>query len=80
MIRYLNDATLRGPLAPLPRITELIEIIQFRKWHQLPPISPRYTHPIVPRQAQPHQAATRTRPSPCLHPGSSPCACPDPCY
>jgi hypothetical protein len=55
-IRHFNDATLRGALAPLPRIVELVEIIQFHKWTQLPPLPTRYTRPIVPGSTN-HQPA-----------------------
>jgi hypothetical protein len=42
MIRYFNDATIHGALAPLPRIMDLVDIIQFKQWTQLIPIPSRY--------------------------------------
>jgi hypothetical protein len=67
MIRHFNDATLHGALAPLPRIMDLVDIIQFKKWTQLIPIPPRY---LVSRGTNPRPALP---PSPSLRPGSSPC-------
>jgi hypothetical protein len=49
-LRWLAISTTRpsggGALAPLPRIMELVEIIQFRQWAQLPPLPLRYTRPL----------------------------------
>jgi hypothetical protein len=43
MARYFNDATVMGTQAALPRIMDLIDIIKYRQWTQLPQIPPRYT-------------------------------------
>jgi hypothetical protein len=44
MARYYNDATAVGANAGLPRITDLIDIIKYRQWSQLPQLSPHYTN------------------------------------
>jgi hypothetical protein len=43
MARYFNDATVVGANAGLPRINDLIDIIKYRQWTQLPQLPPRYT-------------------------------------
>lgn len=48
MARYFNDATILGTQAALPRIMDLIDIIKYRQWSQLPQIPPRYTSAIGP--------------------------------
>jgi hypothetical protein len=48
MSRYFNDATIMGAQADLPRIMDLINIIKYRQWPQLPQLPPRYTHTIGP--------------------------------
>jgi hypothetical protein len=48
MARYYNDATVVGANAGLPRIYDLIDIIKFRQWSQLPQLPPRYTNTLGP--------------------------------
>jgi hypothetical protein len=48
MARYYNDATVVGANAGLPRITDLIDIIKYRQWSQLPQLPPRYTNALGP--------------------------------
>jgi hypothetical protein len=44
MARHFNDVTTRGALAPLPEDMDLVDIIKYRRWSQLPPPLPlRYT-------------------------------------
>jgi hypothetical protein len=45
MARYFNDATIMGTQAPLPQVKDLIDIIKYRRWSQLPPLPLRYTWP-----------------------------------
>jgi hypothetical protein len=47
MIRYFNDATIRGALTALPRFNDLVDIIRFKQWTQLIPLLTRYF--VVPR-------------------------------
>jgi hypothetical protein len=48
MARYYNDATVVGANAGLPRINDLIDIIKYRQWSQLPQLPPRYINPRGP--------------------------------
>jgi hypothetical protein len=48
MAHYFNDAAVLGANAPLPQVNDLIEIIKYWKWPQLPQLPPRYTHAIGP--------------------------------
>jgi uncharacterized membrane protein YgcG len=48
MAHYFNDATVQGGNAPLPWIMDLIDIIKYRQWHQLPQILPHYTLALGP--------------------------------
>jgi hypothetical protein len=48
MARYFNNATLLGTQAAIPRVMDLIDIIKYRQWSQLPQIPPRYTSAIGP--------------------------------
>jgi hypothetical protein len=48
MAHYFNDAAILGANATLPQVMDLIEIIKYWKWPQLPQLSPRYTHAIRP--------------------------------
>jgi hypothetical protein len=73
MARYFNNATIRGALAPLPRIIEeLVEIIQFRQWSQVPPLPLRYTTRLARGPTYPPALA----PAPVF--GFCPCPCPCP--
>jgi hypothetical protein len=54
MIRYFNDATIRGALATLPRFNDLVDIIHFKQWSQLIPLPQRYL--VVPRGVNPPPA------------------------
>jgi hypothetical protein len=76
MARYFNDATVLGVQAALPRVMDLIDIIKYRQWPQLPQIPPRYTSAIGPGglargttsqpagRTIPVAATDRSRPSP----------------
>jgi hypothetical protein len=45
--RHFNDATVMGAQAPMPQVMDLVNIIKYRKWSQLPQLPPRfYTHAI----------------------------------
>jgi hypothetical protein len=48
MARYFNNATVLGTQAAFPRIMDLINIIKYCQWSQLPQIPPRYTSAIGP--------------------------------
>jgi hypothetical protein len=66
MARYFNDATVMGAQADLPRIMDLIDIIKYRQWPQLPQIPPRYTSALGPgglAHGTNSQPAGRTAPS-----------------
>jgi hypothetical protein len=69
MIRHFNDATLRGAFAPLPRIMDLVDIIQFKRWPQLIPIPPRY---LVPRGTNPQPTPPPPAFAPALPPAIAP--------
>jgi hypothetical protein len=43
MARYYNNATVVGANARLPRINDLINVIKYRQWSQLPQLPPRGT-------------------------------------
>jgi hypothetical protein len=76
MARYFNDATVMGAQAALPRVMDLIDIIKYRQWTQLPQIPPRYTSAVGPGglargtnsqpagRSAPGPAPDRSRPSP----------------
>lgn len=51
MARYFNDATVHGANAGLPRVNDLIDIIKYRQWPQLPQLPPRYTNTLGPGRA-----------------------------
>jgi hypothetical protein len=53
MARYFNDATVVGANAGLPRINDLIDIIKYRQWSQLPQLPPRYTNTRGPPSGTP---------------------------
>jgi hypothetical protein len=53
MARYLNHASVQGTQAALPRIMDLIDIIKFRQWLQLPQLPPRYTIALGPSGGPP---------------------------
>jgi hypothetical protein len=48
MARYSNNATVHGANAGLPRVNDLINIINYQKWLQLPQLPPRYTLTLGP--------------------------------
>jgi hypothetical protein len=65
MARYFNDVTILGTQAALPRVMDLIDIIRYRQWSQLPQIPPRYTSAIGPgglARGTTSQPAGRTAP------------------
>jgi hypothetical protein len=64
MIRYFNDASIRGALATaMPRFHDLVNIIHFKQWTQLIPLPTRYF--VVPR-------GTNPQPAPLLPPAFAP--------
>jgi hypothetical protein len=46
--QYFNDAVVQGANARLLRIQDLIDIIKYHQWSQLPQLPPRYTHTLGP--------------------------------
>jgi hypothetical protein len=75
MARYYNDAVVVGANAGLPRINDLIDIIKYRQWSQLPQLPPRYTNtrgpPSTPANPSGGRAATPGGSGPPARAGSS---------
>jgi hypothetical protein len=86
MIRYFNDATVRGANADLPQFSDLINIIHFKKWTHLIPLPARYfvvprgvNHPPAPPLPPAFAPALPPALAPALpprrRPGTGPCRC-----
>jgi hypothetical protein len=54
LIRHFNDASIRGALAPLPKLMDLVDLIHFKQWTHLIPLPARYF--VVPRRTDPPPA------------------------
>jgi hypothetical protein len=76
MIRYFNNATIRGALAALPQFNDLVDIIHFKQWTHLISLPTRYF--VVPRGVNPPPPAPALPPAlaPALPPAVAPARAP----